>query len=275
MSKMSFEHIGVMGTINGRDISADGTKLDSIAEGADATNSTNVTAAIDGADLSSATVAADDKILIKDTDDSNSLKTVTAQSIADLGGGGGDQLRSVMCPGGDPAGDNTYWFETMAEGNSTLNLTADRIDFVLFVCQQPITFTRIGMNVTTGTASKICRLGIYEVAADGSPGDLVLDAGTIDCSTTGEKEIAISQELNGLYYLCYISNGVSGVTTVRHNADTPYNFGTASGTSTIDTMSLYATSQTGVVSGGLDSTAPSSLSRDTTNFPAGIWLRVV
>lgn len=40
-------------------------------------------------DLPTATVASDDKILIQDTDNVDNLKTVTAQSIADLGGGGG------------------------------------------------------------------------------------------------------------------------------------------------------------------------------------------
>ena len=51
-------------------------------------NEANVTTALDGAILTPATVAADDKVLVQDTDDSGNLKTVTAQAIADLGGGG-------------------------------------------------------------------------------------------------------------------------------------------------------------------------------------------
>lgn len=43
---------------------------------------------ISGASLTSATVATDDKVLIQDTSNSNNLKTVTAQSIADLASGG-------------------------------------------------------------------------------------------------------------------------------------------------------------------------------------------
>lgn len=43
---------------------------------------------ISGALLTSVTVATDDKVIIQDTSDSNNIKTVTAQSIADLGGGG-------------------------------------------------------------------------------------------------------------------------------------------------------------------------------------------
>tara|TARA_A100000171_G_scaffold53092_1_gene76742 strand:- start:17877 stop:18731 length:855 start_codon:yes stop_codon:yes gene_type:complete len=43
---------------------------------------------LSGASLTSATVATGDLVLIQDIDDSNNLKTVTAQAIADLGGGG-------------------------------------------------------------------------------------------------------------------------------------------------------------------------------------------
>ncbi len=42
---------------------------------------------LSGEVITSATVATDDKVLIQDTSDSNNLKTVTAQSIADLGAG--------------------------------------------------------------------------------------------------------------------------------------------------------------------------------------------
>lgn len=42
---------------------------------------------VSGQTLSAVTVATDDKVVIKDTSDSDNLKTVTAQSIADLGGG--------------------------------------------------------------------------------------------------------------------------------------------------------------------------------------------
>lgn len=53
------------------------------------TNATSKSDAIDnlvsGATITSATVAGTDKVLIQDGDDSDNLKTVTAQSIADLG----------------------------------------------------------------------------------------------------------------------------------------------------------------------------------------------
>ena len=82
-------NIVVGGTVDGRDVATDGTKLDGIEAAADVTDETNVKSALDGATISSATVATGDKVLIQDVDDSDNLKYVTAQSIADLGGGGG------------------------------------------------------------------------------------------------------------------------------------------------------------------------------------------
>jgi hypothetical protein len=70
-------------------VDGDKTKLDGIEASADVTDETNVVSALNGATLSTATVAGTDKVIIQDADDSDDIKTVTAQSIADLGGGGG------------------------------------------------------------------------------------------------------------------------------------------------------------------------------------------
>jgi hypothetical protein len=78
-------NIAVTGTVDGRDVATDGTKLDGIETAADVTDETNVKAALNGAVITAATVATGDKVLIQDVDDSDNLKYVTAQSIADLG----------------------------------------------------------------------------------------------------------------------------------------------------------------------------------------------
>lgn len=59
-----------------------------VEDGADVTDEANVTDALDGATLTAVTVAGTDKVLIQDVSDSDNLKTVTAQSIADLASGG-------------------------------------------------------------------------------------------------------------------------------------------------------------------------------------------
>lgn len=75
---------------------------------------------LSGLSVSSAAVAGDDKVLIQDTSDSNNLKYVTAQSIADLGAGGGSgDVTKVGTPADNQiavwTGDGTI------EGNSRLS----------------------------------------------------------------------------------------------------------------------------------------------------------
>lgn len=79
-------NITVGGTVDGRDLATDGSKLDGVEALADVTDTANVSAALAGS-LTTATVATDDKVLIQDTSNSNALRTVTAQSIADLAAG--------------------------------------------------------------------------------------------------------------------------------------------------------------------------------------------
>lgn len=76
-------------------------------------------------------------------------------------------------------------------------------------------FDRISINVATagtGTTPRV-RLGIY--ADDGSvyPGALVLDAGEIDVSTTGVKELTIDQKLIGgkLYWLVLVGQDTASL----------------------------------------------------------------
>ena len=68
---------------------AEQAKLSGIETSADVTDETNVVSSLDGATLTSVTVTGTDKVIIQDDSDSDSIKTVTAQAIADLGGGGG------------------------------------------------------------------------------------------------------------------------------------------------------------------------------------------
>jgi hypothetical protein len=152
---VTFNNITPTGTVDGRDVATDGTKLDGIEAGAevntvdsvntqtgavvldaddvsdaattnkyttaaditklagiealaDVTDETNVVSALDGATLTAVTVASTDKVIVQDASDSDNIKTVTAQSIADLGGGGG---------GGDAEFIGTF---TVSGGNLTI-----------------------------------------------------------------------------------------------------------------------------------------------------------
>lgn len=80
-----------------------------------------------------------------------------------------------------------------------------------------ITLDRISMEVTTASAGTTARLGIYADSGYGYPGALMLDAGTIDASTTGMKEITISQAITipGVYWLVCAAQGSGGTGSLR------------------------------------------------------------
>lgn len=107
-----------------------------------------------------------------------------------------------------PATNNTT-------AGSTLTLGNDRIVAVPFlVGATGFTADRIGISVTTAAASTSIRLLIYNSnTAKTLPDTVLLNAGTVDSSTTGDKEITISQALaaNTLYWLVVIANGAPAV----------------------------------------------------------------
>jgi hypothetical protein len=66
-----------------------------------------------------------------------------------------------------------------------------------------VTADRISLNVTvSGSAGGVLRMGIYNSDSNFQPTTLLLDAGTIASTTTGLKEITISQALSpGVYWI--------------------------------------------------------------------------
>jgi hypothetical protein len=75
-------------------------------------------------------------------------------------------------------------------------LTANRLYLTPLMVPAAVTVDRIGVQVTAAAATTNVRLGIYgDFSAAGSAA-LLLDAGTVDSSTTGGKELTISQALS-------------------------------------------------------------------------------
>jgi hypothetical protein len=91
-----------------------------------------------------------------------------------------------------------------------------------------ITVDRLGVEVTTAVATAVYRLGIYRDAG-GIPGALLVDGGTVDCSTTGNKTVTISQAINdpGLYWLA--GSPQVAVATIRGITHAPGLLALASG----------------------------------------------
>lgn len=71
-----------------------------------------------------------------------------------------------------------------------------------------IVIDRLAVKVNTLAAASTVRLGIYSDTGTAAPGALVLDAGTIDSTATGVKQITVSLTLpRGLYWRALVSQG--------------------------------------------------------------------
>lgn len=93
-------------------------------------------------------------------------------------------------------------FFTYGGSSGTLGLTQNWLYAIAIYIARTETVDRIIIEVTTAYAGHEARLGIYANGADGLPGVLLLDAGTVSMATTGLKEIVINQTLTpGLYHL--------------------------------------------------------------------------
>jgi hypothetical protein len=138
----------------------------------------------------------------------------------------GDLLYTVVDPAGTPldrkltieslikrvgrgqvATNGSYFTGDMAGAVTTKSAINTSYLIRVFI-PRAMTVDRIGLEVTTLLNPSTIRLAIYTDVND-VPTALVLDAGTIDSSTTGYKEITISQSLNaGWVWLgCCCSSG--------------------------------------------------------------------
>lgn len=177
---------------------------------------------------------------------------------------------------------NRYYggsFDNITNAN-TLVVTANRLYCRMFLCLEETTFTRIGIEVTSGAGTN-GRLGIFQF--DGSsPGSSarVVDAGTITTSTTGEKEATISQTLTpGMYFLAAVFDNTPTVRAcVNNNAS---NWGqaflgnAAQGTATDDAGGVYATHTFGALPATVGAGGGLTYVSSAAAVTPSIWLRVV
>jgi hypothetical protein len=100
--------------------------------------------------------------------------------------------------------------------NTTLTLTVNYLYAVPFFTPVPRTVTKMAIHVTTAVAGN-ARLGIYQDNGSIYPGSLVIDAGTVDTSTTGLKEITglnISFSANTLYWIVLVANAAPTISAI-------------------------------------------------------------
>lgn len=154
---------------------------------------------------------------------------------------------------GGYASGRFYAGETLSPATAagTLAVAANTFYAMPFNVRQSQLWTKIGCTVTTAGTGVFAYLGIYRME-NGIPTSLVLDGGAVGLTTTGTKEITISQPLpSGTYALVLLANA-SGA-TVR--AGTPSDVALATvGCSAVGTAdTLITASQT---YGTLPSTFP-------------------
>jgi len=150
-------------------------------------------------DFTSVTPAAADLVAVADASNSNLNSYARADEVA------------ALAPSTPGYATNFYYGDAHNAYNATGNaVVADRLYCTPIFIGAKTTFTRIGIDVTTGAAGA-ARLGIYNNSAD-NPGALVLDAGTVDTTSTAVVEATISQELQpGWYWMASVFNATPGV----------------------------------------------------------------
>ena len=113
--------------------------------------------------------------------------------------------------------------DTGSVNQSSIN---DRLRTCALFISKDVRIDRIGVQVAVAQATGSTRLGIYESGDDGFPAKLLLDAGTIDSSTTGFKEITIDQVLRGprIYWGSYVHN-VDSISLRSRGASPSLGFG--------------------------------------------------
>ena len=206
-------HSAVLDATTASFTTADETKLDAIEALADVTDEANVTSALDGATLTAVTVATDDKVVVQDTSDTDNIKTVTAQSIADLAAGG-DGLGITAAIDNTRMNTGSRYIDVRPGDNAyaTRNMTADfYTGGLVWVPTQ--TVSTMSIHITTAQAPSTCYISLHNVDADdGFPGTLAHSFGTFDTTATGTRTITgLSDSITAGWYYLLVKADTTGV----------------------------------------------------------------
>lgn len=105
------------------------------------------------------------------------------------------------------ANDIYYTSSLTGYGTSTIAAVSNTLYTNYFIVSNSVALDSIAIHVSTSGAGN-ARLGIYDGSGTNLyPENLIVDAGTVDISTTGVKALTINESLSkGLYWLCMVSN---------------------------------------------------------------------
>ena len=141
------------------------------------------------------------------------------EDALEFAAGGGASIMPQMDDVGisDPLWTLPGW---TADDTEEYTVNTDRLYYCPIYVERPTTFTRIGIHVLGGQPGA-ARLGIYESDVVGGrqvPGDLVLDAGTVDVTAGGEKSIVINETLAaGFYWLAFVCDDNPDIAVVNND----------------------------------------------------------
>lgn len=148
-------------------------------------------------------------------------------------------------------------------GGSSWAPARDRLYFTPIFTRS--SFTLVGLHtrvIANAAAGATFRLGIYSATSLGQPGSLLLDAGTVDASSTGFKSISgLSLAMvPGLYFAAFVMQGAATGPTTYNWAGTPsFQFSTSVGSLQHDRRSHYAMAgQTGALPASFSGSNPES-----------------
>lgn len=193
----------------------------------------------------------------------NDSASATIETAGQIIAASGDEVASHSVMG---VRTSRYVFPANSSSFTGAATTRDTAWCSLFYLPERTTWTKIGIRVTSAVADTTGRLAIY--TDDGGPASLVLDAGTIDSSSGGDKEITISQQLEaGVYWGCLQPEGGS--------SDPSFNWATIAGFSGLIGQTSSTSTDTTVYfsnTGTYPSTA-GSLTFAGAGLAPAIWLR--
>lgn len=99
------------------------------------------------------------------------------------------------------------WYTPVTDSLAAVATTANRLYLSPLWLPGPRRYDRIGVRVLVAVAATTVRLGVYSDTGAHRANARLLDAGTIDSSSAGTKEIIINQQLPEFCWLACVSNG--------------------------------------------------------------------
>lgn len=148
---------------------------------------------------------------------------------------------------------------------------ADRVVAHVIYLPYDTSIDRFGCRVLTAGAGATLRFGICADSGAGLPGDvLYTHAGTLDCSTTGEKTITVTHTIPAGTYWAVAQTGGAGCVTRTAGAESFFVLGRTDFATVGDGVSIAATRTDGLLAGSLAGLVWGDAS---TNLPHGVWMR--